>query len=510
RQAFEKYFQIARYDNAEWSESECWLEATKKLAENLDVDKKQRDQFELLTPTCAAPYLGDACEEAEIAAIKRTPFMKFVESKLARQLDGRGRKASDRFPIAVFQQGCFEKNVSEIKLATNKFHGSDQHRDYAYDYPCDAKAPTTRVGVADAIRRILGRNAPVIPMIANIAAMRELARLHPDGRIGRYCAIDGTAVEAFALQKQAYSHAERSLISKETESTFKVHDGGLPLSAKKWRGYTLLTISCQKSTLPLVWMVVDSPRMAHVDLMLDILFKAWPECPMKYLCGDREFDNDKLARSLYERWGVDHVMISKQKEQEGYDKGVPVCPYCSTDESPVLMVLRGRENFCFAEERMNPKQKSRLAAPRGVRIPFSNEKIRWECPLDSCDAEEIIYARDRPAQNNYLPRAGESEASALRYAILARRNTAESVFSNLKRRYAAGGGCLKARWVKRRVEMEWILGMTLLGITLQRLVHLNGDYETQLQHAIDNDLVKSAAIKRFAKGYNISHPSLKG
>jgi hypothetical protein len=65
---------------------------------------------------------------------------------------------------------------------------------------------------------------------------------------------------------------------------------------------------------------------------------------------------------------------------------------------------------------------------------------------------------------------------ATRQALLLRRNSIEAIFGQLKRRGLGARTHYKARWVDEPIQMEWLLGTALLGMTLRRDAHESGEY----------------------------------
>ena len=68
----------------------------------------------------------------------------------------------------------------------------------------------------------------------------------------------------------------------------------------------------------------------------------------------------------------------------------------------------------------------------------------------------------------------------LRTALLLRRNASESVFAQIKHRGVAARGVKVPRWVKTDNHAGWPTGGCLLGLTLRRLAHEDGDGRAQL------------------------------
>ena len=90
-----------------------------------------------------------------------------------------------------------------------------------------------------------------------------------------------------------------------------------------------------------------------------------------------------------------------------------------------------------------------------------------------------------------------------RAALLARHNIAESVNARLKGRGVGLGGQRHPKWVSTDRQMEWLVGGTLLGMSLQRRAHESGGYARELQEALDRGLIKAPLLTAQAEGVAI-------
>lgn len=490
-----------KFDDPELSVREVNRLAKQRLDKFLKKEPKLIKQFEKLAPTCLAPNRDDNFQMVEIAAMRRTPEIQKLEKSLrdVNDLDA----IKNAFTMAVFEHAIFKKSVPELQTAFNEINGGGEMVKWAFGDPCGGRHPSRPNAVGKTLHPMLARNNPEMLIELNLDAIQRLARMNPDGRIGRYAVLDGTAIEANVLQKQSYSEAQARKLNKKTSAKFTMHDKG-----KKWRGYTLLTLTCMKSNLPLVWALVSSrPNAEDLQAMLDKLFECWEDCPLKYVVGDSEFDFSEYYEMLYCHYGIHGAFVtragSSKQDEKYFVRGVPRhCEHKEGENHDGLMTLRkkgGRDGW------QTPESRAALGVARGEYLPYMNERIRWECTCCG-DPEAVMTTRphnpganrtipmpaalgeDNPRRFTYLPHAGNSTAAALRRALLLRRNSAEGMFSVLKRKQSGLGGCSKSRWISTDREMEWVLGGTLLGVTLSRMIHVDGSYHDALSEAAQLEL----------------------
>lgn len=453
------------------------------LEERMKAFQKQPESvlkfFDLLTPTCLSAPKDDVFELVELAAIRRVGCFAKVEQAL--KLSEWGRPATHGVTVSSLEKCAMGSNPPEIKKIAHDFFGDDGLLDWAFDEPYHPKGPQNPNSVRKALHPILARTNSELLIECNIKAIKQLHELNKKGRTARYCSIDGTAVPANVLQKQTYSPEQTQKVNRKTKARYYQHD-----AKKKWRGYVLLTIVCQKTSLPLVWHLTnEKPAAKHVQIMLDKLFKYWPGCPMKYLAGDAEFDFTEYYDLLYKNYSIQGVFAARNDNGEEFNKkyenGVPRC--CDTkaargnghDGLMTQMPGRGPEGF------MTPEKRAKLGIARGDEIDYKNERIRWECR--HCGAKTTTRPKDNPRRFVLLPFAGDTKLAALRQALMLRRNTSECMFSVLKLRGVGLVGTQKAKWVQTMDEMSWLLGMTFVGMTVGRLAHADGTYEAALNDA---------------------------
>lgn len=259
-EAMAVFRQQVRIENPRLSADQVEVAARAKLEDFCkDADEETWVQFMKLRPVSVAPNRTHMIDLAEVAAVRRLPEIQELEQCLLRSEEGSGPTPGNAFPVAAIEYMCFNKQIPRIREAWQRFNGSDLHLDHAYGNPSSGKSQGTEAGLTAAIHRILGTNDPLFAMAQNIRLAKRLAEMKSDTRIGRYLTIDGTMVEANVLLKRTYSTEHFDVVNRNYKSK-----DGRRISAiftrhnmkKQWRGYTLLVIVDQKTTLPLAWSLV--------------------------------------------------------------------------------------------------------------------------------------------------------------------------------------------------------------------------------------------------------------
>jgi hypothetical protein len=460
--------------------------AERRLADLLRTEPGVYKQYLKTAPTSISPPRDELFEKVEVAAVRRTAQARELETLFsgAGQPRRRGRPSDRRLTIAVFERNVWDKGRPEVRANVRDFRGSDLLLDWAYGDPFDPDAPGTHErSVLETMQAMLDRHDPNLAIKLNLDAIRELAVEHED--VGRYVAIDGTHVQAWADQGPDYSDEHKKLMNRGMAGAgYGTHGRHF------WRGHTLLVLTCLKTTLPLAWIATpaNSPEFQAVTPLIDRLYAYWPECPIEYLVGDRGFDvPDTLHQDLEECYGIHLVTPWKRSRDDGGpgDLGTPYC-HCTGVGKP--MKLAQSDGFVDAAKRRAD------GIPPGVRIDFKKNKARhrWVCPDCGTSGGGRSFRAD-PRRHCYLPREGQRAWRVdLRKALLLRRNAAESIFAQIKHRGIAGQGSNAPRWVRTDNHVRWLTGGCLLGLTLRRLAHERGIYAAAHQEALDRRLVKVA------------------
>jgi hypothetical protein len=359
--------------------------------------------------------------------------------------------------------------------------GADHLLDWAFGYPADPSIQQGRSesAVNSTFNGMLERHDPIACIRLNIDAIRRLAENHKD--IGRYVAIDGTDYTAPVEQRSAISPSEEILLRGGMSARMLVHGPD-----KVWRGWLLVQLIDIKSTLPLVWAILplDKGReFQAVPLLLELLFRFWPDCPIEYLIGDREFYVEELCAELEFRYGAHPVFPRKGKiapsQKWAATEGTPTC------SKHGLMKLAWSEGF------VEPKGRLKRGVPEDELEDLEQKaRLRWECPAPGCSIKAATYPGHNARLYTYLPSQGAHRRVGRRVALLKRRNAAESLIASLKSRGVALEGQMQPRWVSSDRQAEWLAGAALLGLTLRRLAHESGAYAAAEAEARARSLLK--------------------
>ena len=486
-------------EGVDLDEDEVERQAQARLAELRSANPHALRWYLKTAPSSRAPDRRGLVENVEIAAMRRLGPARELDDGL--RYGSRGRPTDRRLPMAIFERNIYANGRPEIRCYRERFLGADHQLDWAHDQPVrQGGGGTSESAVYETLGRMLDRNDPELAIGLNLHAVRELAQGDTDRDIGLYCAIDGTSIEAHRDQHQSVSPVEEGLITRGMDgAAFGYHQADQGRE-KAWRGYTALILSDLKSGLPLAWKLIPAnrPEFEHVLDVLDLLLKYWPDCPIEFLTSDREFTRSKqLSGDLEFRYGI-HPVFPLRAGAEGRwatSLGVPKCA------AHGVMKRRWGQDFFLAKHRI------RSGVRRGdlSDAAQTSAHLRFRCIDPQCLVGEVTtYVRDDPRLYTYLPRTGKSDhLVGKRAALLARHNIAESVNARLKGRGVGLGGQRHPKWVSTDRQMEWLVGGTLLGMSLQRLAHESGGYARELQEALDRGLIKAPLLTAQAEGVAI-------
>lgn len=428
-------------------------------------DPEVAKQLVATAPTSVSPRRDGLYSAVEVAAIRRTSMVTELEDALRSAT--MGRPSDRRLPLAIFEQMAFGMGRPVIREHLHQFLGSDALLDEVYDHPVvAARCGISESSVRATLKSMLDRHDPESAVEQNLNAIKELAERHEE--IGKYVAIDGTDVPAWLDQGPDWGAGHAELLNRRVAgANHGSHGKGF------WRGFVLIALTDIKSTLPLAWILAPAKtsETQRVRMVVDLLYKYWPECPVEYLVGDRGFDVPaSLHLQLEECYGIHLVTPWKSDAGNGGpgDLGVPHCN-CGGELTPMKLVQS--DGFWPA-----PKRRAKGILPgEHIDLKASKARHRWSC-TDCGNRENTWFSKD-PRRHVYLPREGNDRRAALRSALLARRNAVESTFSLLQHRGMAGENVNVPRWVTSARQMTWLLGTALLGLTLRRLVHEAGLYD---------------------------------
>jgi len=320
----------------------------------------------------------------------------------------------------------------------------------------------------------------------------------------RYCAVDGTLIEADVPQRSPRGKSrrerkknERLIAGPERPMVqyvwYSKTSGSAPADGPlvkdqmvKCRfGYKLVTVVCQNTGIPVIWTLIPATGDERVALreLLEALYRLRPEFPMEYVVGDGLYPMaEETLRVPYEKYGIHPVfprLEGRSPDSPWADSdGVPQC-----EHGPMEVLKEGE--FWGAVKRRREGVKPGSPPPKGQG---KNPRLRWRCPVKDLAVpkcpEVSTYLKEDWHLNTYLPHAGNSKRTALRYVLTARRNMIESLFSQLKHLGVGAKWPNRTRWGDDDA-MRWLVSLALLQITARRLVHLTGGYASALKEAAD-------------------------
>jgi hypothetical protein len=174
--------------------------------------------------------------------------------------------------------------------------------------------------------------------------------------------------------------------------------------------------------------------------VLNKLYELWPTCPAEVLIGDSAFDIEDICRLCEVSYGLHPVFVRK--------------PSLALVEHPLdadaFTKYRGNgQAYCY-KHRCAMELAGHGLAPRTGLLPgeASREggfRVRFRCPIGG-DGDRGCGRPSLPMSTSwcafpFYPHVmfGQPDKHAMRIALLARRNTAESHNSALKRALLVGG-----------------------------------------------------------------------
>lgn len=441
---------------------------------------------------------------AEIRAIVRHPGIAWL---LAYLESGRiGRPAKRALVVAALMRMAYFGRPDFLQtLRMFEGRGSES---WAFGHPDGPQGLSSRYHSLSSIIKRTKPGAAIhvnFDLIDEILAMKDPETgepMYPDAF--KYCAVDGTLIDADVPQRPPRGRSPRE--RKENERLiagprrpmvqyvwYSRTSGSAPADGPVDRdqmlrscfGYKLVVIVCQNTGIPVIWTLLPATGDERLALreLLDALYRLRPNFPMEYIVGDGLYPMaEETLRGPYERYGI-HPVFPRLEGRSPKNKwadtdGVPTCKHG-------LMEVHKEGEFWGAAKRQCEGVKPGSPPPQGKG---KNPRLRWRCPVKDPRVEKCpevsTYLKEDWHLNTYLPHLGNSKRTALRQVLTARRNTVESLFSQLKN---LGVG---AKWPSRaRLAdddgMRWLVSLALLQITARRLIHLNSGYASALEEAYE-------------------------
>lgn len=440
------------------------------------------------------------CPIAEVRAIGEHPLMAGMFKEMG--IRAMGRRADRRLIVAKLRKMSFFGRPDFLNTY-REFTCSDSLA-WAYDFPRVPRAMSTNY---DLLRSFTERMLPGMTVHTNLELLDEIAgrvdpdtgkKLHPNAF--KRCSVDGTLIEADFSQVGPLGRSRRERKENERKITddltrmaqfvwYSKTSGSSPADGpiraesmvKKCFGYKLVVICCLDLCLPIIWTLIPAGGDERTALreMIKALYQLRPDFPMEYLVGDGLYSKaDELFDYLEPRHGITPVFprIANRSNGKKWAKtdGVPTCKHG-------LMKRRGTQNTWRVRTRREHGVQPEQLPPRGA---WNKAHTRWECPKKGksrCGEKQTYYKWDRHLYT-HLPHMGQSRSAALRSVLLARRNTSEAIFAQLKHTGAGAKWPNRARWATDN-GMKWLTSLAMVQMTARRLVHLNGGYAQALDEA---------------------------
>jgi hypothetical protein len=436
-------------------------------------------QFAATAPSSESIRPSEVREEVEIAAVRWLAPMRWLLSYLTTRTGRRGPKAGRALVASLFLQMAFARGRPEVSESYDQLAAGHTLLSWAHDYPNGLAYST----VCESLHKMLAAKSARALVHVNLELFRQLAEakddkgrlLHPDA--GRFCAVDGSLIEAAVDQNPGKDDGHRRIIKgrKHCGADRVVYTNKQGNIVRFCFGYKLMAIVDLATTLPLVWSVVPANASEHKEAarLLRILFEGWPECPMAALVGDAAYDKSiDFAHYLVFRLGVQPIFpragtYSKHLPHVETN-GVPVCA-CKQP-----MLFKDTNGHIYTA-----KKRAELGIPRGQEAPRLDGRLRWKCRNDRCKTISTCPVDD-PRLYTYFHRGGEHKLAYLRSVLLLRRNAVESVFASLKNFGLGGKAANRPGWANDD-EMDWLLSAGLTYQTARRLAHQSGLYERALE-----------------------------
>jgi hypothetical protein len=370
---------------------------------------------------------------------------------------------------------AFERNVLENGRPEILANAKELELDYpllhwAYEYPVANGGGRDLSNVYRTLHAALGRCDAEFAVALNIRALRGLRARLGDDDIGRYIVVDGTDIVAPREQRSAdpFTPEEEPFLRNGLASAAFGYHGTETYTRKRWRGYTLIVLIDVKTSLPIAWLLIPANRPEHeyLDELLQLVYRYWEDWTPEVLIGDAHFDTEPVCQMLEERYGIHPVFPRNGTVGAQYpwhaSEGTPTCSAhgdMKLIQSEGLSILQSACSSVW-----------RRASPKAA--------FRWRCVDANCPTRARTMFKDNPRLYTFYPRRGEHRARiARREALMLRRNVGEAGFASLKGK----GIGLRSQdiprwvktdiWVKTDMEMCWLCGGTLLGMTLRRLTH---------------------------------------
>lgn len=433
---------------------------------------------------------------AMLAAVRNSPWGREIYEEICRSV--RGRNTSHRLSAGVFELLLYMPTRAMIDhyRELNRADNLALHR--ALDHPwaddCGTALSSVYAAVFGDKRKHRHKNGqrviragmvhrlnPDIWFRICIEIHQEIQRLAPNDDFDVYGSFDGTPLIAHRQQRQSWSEWDEALIDDGLGTRYLSHG-----QDKYWRGWNLQILTLTNSRTAPVWQLLgaeDQGEWESAPELMGRLFDHWPECRLRFVTGDREYDFDELCARLEFAYGVHPVFprrapkdVPSGLRDKGMPSGYPDC--CSQ-----LMRVVSMEDFPTREDIAAwGGRLGELVTRDGLIVPRGDGKtprIRYVC--DKCGNKKQMYPHHYPKWTTFVPhrdthRGRPAGLFDLRSELTAWRNVSESVNAEIK--YGGLGlGTYHPRWVNSAHAARHWVGASMVRMALHKLLRLNGAYQ---------------------------------
>ena len=321
----------------------------------------------------------------------------------------------------------------------------------------------------------------------NIELMKWMRReVHPD--VGKRLLIDGSAVPAWCQQYGAGRDDRRETrLRKHTpEAGFRAYyqsgsekrdirpDDSLKAALKNrrvkaWRGYYVVCLYDQATSLPLVWTVFDAAQDEAAALvpLLSLLHQHWPDIDAEMIAGDSAWDERWACRTCEVDYGIHPIF-----RQHGTVTNIALEPGQSRDGSISGITHDGRL-ICAQHNKPLPYASMDCPGRANLRPGESNDegafRLRGVCDHDRSQPQSKpgLRAAADWRRLTYFPHHphGNPRLHAMRLAMLTRLNQAEGGFNRLKTGRKLGTAGPDRTRIRDRAAVEALVSLAFLSFT---------------------------------------------
>ncbi|MCW3039610.1 MAG: hypothetical protein JWM31_1515, partial [Solirubrobacterales bacterium] len=347
----------AKYPECRWGEKRLRTLAEHRLFTIVRPGfwAKKQDLAPAVTAGYEVPLWEDIDQGVLHLAYMRRPHMLWLLRTLGQRTNGAPAYTS-LAAACVLHTGTSRDEPHLLKARKVLLTGIGQSSfDIAYGFPVYVKSEDdSRLDegtTTGSMRRVINcslqqMNAEVV-VHANVAAFREMKERVDAGlqsrevKVGEVCAIDGQFLKADVnVDGKRTNFAD---LIKELQPSHGPLLGYEFVKKEHRVGRKRVAITCVRTRRALVWTYINGSAKEHtvVEYLIRLLFRLWPECPIRVLVGDKAYDLKRAVHAFllfncgiwpvfYQRKGYalrwpDKVFKPYCDGKSGV-RGVPLCP----------------------------------------------------------------------------------------------------------------------------------------------------------------------------------------